>query len=229
MDKERFDALCLQEQAADGGIGTLGEKRLHRVLKTYFEPRAACREQPFAGYVADILNEEGVTEVQTRNYGALRKKLDAFLPLGPVRVVCPLPARKWISWVDPATGEISARRPSPKHGAPIDAFYSGFLEFQIFCCLVHLPGQLLHIDSAAALQEFLCLSGQFLIFRLGNLSPAGGTTLTDKKLQAGPALPNIPGEGAAAGGKLKDPQGFIHTFFRSPRAHIGPKILRPVV
>ena len=123
MDKERFDALCLQEQAADGGIGTLGEKRLHRVLKTYFEPRAACRERPFAGYVADILNEEGVTEVQTRNYGALRKKLDAFLPLGPVRVVCPLPARKWISWVDPATGEISARRPSPKHGAPIDAFY----------------------------------------------------------------------------------------------------------
>lgn len=39
MDKERFDALCLQEQAADGGIGTLGEKRLHRVLKVYFEPR----------------------------------------------------------------------------------------------------------------------------------------------------------------------------------------------
>lgn len=123
MDKERFDALCLQEQAADGGIGTLGEKRLHRVLKVYFEPRPACREQPLAGYVADILNEEGVTEVQTRNYGALRKKLAAFLPLMPVRVVCPLPARKWVSWVDPATGEVSRRHPSPKRGAPIDAFY----------------------------------------------------------------------------------------------------------
>ena len=72
------------------------------MLKVYFEPRPACREQPLAGYVADILNEEGVTEVQTRNYGALRKKLAAFLPLMPVRVVCQLCIRD-----SPATMEVS--------------------------------------------------------------------------------------------------------------------------
>lgn len=137
MDRERFDALCRSGGAApDGGIGTLGEKRLHQLLKLYFEPRAACREQPCAGFVADILNEDGITEVQTRNYFALQRKLAVFLPLGPVRVVLPLPARKWVCWIDPDTGELSPRHLSPKRGCAFDAFY----ELQHIAPLLGAPG-----------------------------------------------------------------------------------------
>ena len=123
LDVERFQMLCLQGHPADGGIGTLREKSLHRILKLYVEPVPALREQPFGGFVADILHPDEVIEIQTRSYFSLRKKLELLLPLRPVRVVCPLAAAKWIIWVDPETGALSPRRRSPKQGGYLDAFY----------------------------------------------------------------------------------------------------------
>lgn len=153
-DLERFAALCRQQQPPDGGIGSLGEKQLHRVLKAYFEPRPEYRERPLAGYVADILNEQGVTEIQTRSFAALRPRLEAFLPLAPVRVVYPLPARKWVQWIEPGTGALSEPHLSPKKGAPIDAFY----ELIHLAPLLGRPGlslQLLFFDA----QELRWLNG----------------------------------------------------------------------
>ena len=54
----------------------------------------------------------------------LREKLDAFLPLYHVTVVYPIPASKWITWIDPETGELEKRSRSPKKGS----FYSAFRE-----------------------------------------------------------------------------------------------------
>ena len=123
VDTARFLELCRQTHPSDGGIGTLQEKSLHRVLKLYFEPDPALREQPFCGFVADILHRDEVIEIQTRGYFSLRNKLEALLAQRPVRVVCPLAAAKWIVWVDPETGELSPRRRSPKRGGYLDAFY----------------------------------------------------------------------------------------------------------
>lgn len=124
MDTERFAALCRQEAfSPEGGIGTLGEKRLHALIKRYLEPRADCREVKLGRVVADICNESGVTEVQTGSYTALARKLPRLLAQYPVTVVCPVAAQKQLVWIDPATGELTAPRKSPKKGDFCDACY----------------------------------------------------------------------------------------------------------
>ncbi len=100
------------------GIGTLGEKTLHAAVKFYLEPDSARHEVPYLGFVADILNEAGVTEIQTRSFDKLRRKLAVFLEQGPVTLACPLPHEKYLLWLDPDSGEVSRRRKSPKTGQP---------------------------------------------------------------------------------------------------------------
>ncbi len=122
----RFKECCeaFQLIARDStGIGTLGEKTLHAILKLYLEPDVACHEQPSHGFVVDILNEAGVTEIQTAGFHLLRRKIDRFLPGLPLRIVYPIPARKQISWFDPSTGEELNRRLSPKKGLRSDALF----------------------------------------------------------------------------------------------------------
>lgn len=126
FDPERFlavrDAVCRAEREQKG-IGTLGEKTLHAVLKTYYEPLAGFHEQKLGRYVADILNEEGVTEIQTRHLSVMKPKLEAFLAVTHVTVVHPVVRTKWLSWVDPETGETTKKRKSPKTGTVYDAFW----------------------------------------------------------------------------------------------------------
>ena len=113
----------LAAERAQNGIGTLAEKSLHRVLKAYYEPLGALHEQKIGRYVADILNEDGIIEIQTRSLSAMRKKLEAFLEVAHVTVIHPVVHYKWLSWLNPETGEISAKRKSPKTGKIYDAFW----------------------------------------------------------------------------------------------------------
>lgn len=109
--------------AASGrGIGTLGEKTLHTALKRYIEPDCSWHEVKIGPYVADIMTDTGVTEIQTRGFSNLRKKLEYLLERCRVTVVYPVPHEKWISWIDPDTGEVSAKRKSPKAGTPAEIF-----------------------------------------------------------------------------------------------------------
>lgn len=125
MDRERFQAACRKITAAQRErkqIGTLGEKTLHAVLKEYLSPHEGAQEVKLGSYYADIADENGITEIQTRCLGNLRKKLSFFLSVSPVTVVYPIPRIKYLVWVDPETGEASARRKSPKTGKPWDCF-----------------------------------------------------------------------------------------------------------
>ena len=54
-----------------GGIGTLGEKSLHAALKLYYEPDSSRHEIPVGQYVADIVNEEGIIEIQTKHLSSM--------------------------------------------------------------------------------------------------------------------------------------------------------------
>lgn len=127
MDKSLFrqacDTVINKERLSSGGIGTLGEKTLHSVLKSYFEPDAACHEIKIGRYVADILNDNGVIEIQTRQFSALRQKLAFFLEQSIVTVVYPVAETKWLFWIDEVTGEVTKRRKSPKIGKPHEVFY----------------------------------------------------------------------------------------------------------
>lgn len=113
----------LGETYDTGGIGTYMEKSLHRILKLYFEPDERLHEVSYLGKIADIMNESGITEVQTRSFGNLRDKLEKFLPTAHVTVVYPLHYEKYIRLIDRESGEISERKKSTKKCRVYDAFY----------------------------------------------------------------------------------------------------------
>ena len=123
MDKERFKEACetvISHERIRSGIGTLGEKSTHAVLKRYYEPDESCHEVPVGSFVADIVGENGIIEIQTRQFNKLLKKLEQFLEFSRVTVVYPVSAKKSIIWIDPETGEIAERRTSPKKGRIYD-------------------------------------------------------------------------------------------------------------
>ena len=108
--------------AFDGGIGTLSEKTLHSVLKYYLEPCDDFHEVALCGFVADIMRDGCITEVQTRGFDRLREKLRAFLPEHPVTVVLPIAKTRWYTVIDEESGEVSKKRKSPRYGSIYDAF-----------------------------------------------------------------------------------------------------------
>ena len=113
--------VALGGMQSQSGIGTLGEKTLHSVIKHYIEPDRAKHEVKVGAYVADIITDGGIIEIQTRAFDKLRKKLAVFLEISHVTLVYPLPKTKWLLWVDGETGEVSKKRKSPKHGVVNDA------------------------------------------------------------------------------------------------------------
>ena len=125
IDTERFLQArkeALGRVGGAGGIGTLSEKALHAALKSYYEPDFESREVKVGSFVADIVGENGIIEIQTRGFDRLGRKLDAFLEAARVTVVYPVVPKRGLCWVDPETGEIFEKRKSPKKGAVYDVF-----------------------------------------------------------------------------------------------------------
>lgn len=125
LDQEKFlaaRAAALERTKGESGIGTLSEKALHAALKAYYEPDVESREVSLGGYVADIVGEDGIIEIQTRGFDRLRDKLDAFLEFTRVTVVYPIVKQRWLCWIDPETGEVSPKKKSPKKQIPFDVF-----------------------------------------------------------------------------------------------------------
>jgi len=126
VNQARFQAACqtiCNAERARSGIGTLGEKTLHAVLKHHFAPDPACHEVRVGSFVADIVTAGGIMEIQTRSFEKLAKKLAAFLECAPVTLVYPLPRTKWLIWMDEQTGEMTKKRKSPKQGTMADAVF----------------------------------------------------------------------------------------------------------
>ena len=123
FNRSRFLQVC-RDICAEGhprfNIGTYKEKKLHLILKNYFEPLTSCQEIPYCGYVADIRNGEGITEIQTSGFASMNGKLEAFLPDSAVTLVFPIAEKKWVTWIEPESGEIQPRHRSPKKGALTD-------------------------------------------------------------------------------------------------------------
>ena len=118
----RARETVLKENYDSGGIGTLSEKTLHKILKYYLEPSSRYHEIEYMGSVLDVKNETGIFEIQTRAYEKLLPKLKKLLYTEKVTVVCPLATNKSIRWVDEDTGEISKPRRSNKRENIFDAF-----------------------------------------------------------------------------------------------------------
>ena len=126
--KITFAKLCHEEllrQKERDGIGLYAEKRLHSVLKRWMyddfsahEQKVPQRDGKISRFVADILTPEGeIIEIQTGDLFRLARKIAFYMEKTDLKVtlVHPLAAQKWVSWMDPTTGEVSARRRSPRH------------------------------------------------------------------------------------------------------------------
>ena len=114
-----FDSTCQRVLLTDRqtyGIGGLGERGLHKILKYYIEPDETRHEIKIGGFVADILRDGEIVEIQTRDFAPLRRKLPVYLQDYHVTVVYPVVCEKRIHWIDPVSGEISGGRRSPKAG-----------------------------------------------------------------------------------------------------------------
>lgn len=157
MDESSFAAACRAVQQtgrADQGVGTLGEKTLHTVLKRMIEPDMSRHEVKLGRYTADVFNERGVFEVQTRSRHKLKPKLTALLPYYPVTVVIPVVETKWLLTMDPETGELKDRRKSPKRGKvagllPELVYLKSLLKDQnLSFLLVRLEGEELRLPVA---------------------------------------------------------------------------------
>lgn len=126
IDEKRFEEVkdnFIHSARARYGIGTLQEKTVHGILKDYYAPDKGMQEIPVNGFVADIFTGEQIIEIQTAHFDKMRRKLDSFLAEYPVTIVYPIPRRKWISWIDEASGECSSKRKSPVEGNVYRAFY----------------------------------------------------------------------------------------------------------
>ncbi len=126
MNRSLFEQACgkvLNSESKPNGIGTLGEKTLHAVIKNYFEPDPAKHEIKIGSYIADIVNDQGILEVQTRQFNKLRNKLEVFLSVSDVTVIYPVAHTKWLIWIDEQTGETTKKRKSPKTGQPYDILF----------------------------------------------------------------------------------------------------------
>ncbi len=120
-------ALC-----AERGIGRLGEKSVHGILKFLLDADLTHHEIKLPeGPVADIYDGEVITEIQTGSYPALAKKLARLLPHYKVRVVCPIVRDRYLHYINKEDGSIEKGRKSPLHGgrasslvplAALDAF-----------------------------------------------------------------------------------------------------------
>ncbi len=97
------------------GIGMLRETGLHAALKRWYAQPGDEFETTLDGYVIDIRRGGLLIEIQTRSFFSMRRKLLALAERYPVRVVHPVPERKWIVRLDRRGREIVRRR-SPKAG-----------------------------------------------------------------------------------------------------------------
>lgn len=155
--RELFESACdkmLFSGRERAGIGTLGEKTLHAVIKWYLDPTGECHEKKVHSYYADVLCADQIFEIQTRNFDKLRPKLKSFLNEYRVEIVYPIPCSKWISWIDPGTGEITKKRKSPKIGSPYEIFTELYkIKFDLLSD--HLSLRILLID----IDEYRYLNG----------------------------------------------------------------------
>jgi len=157
VDKALFSEACqrmIGVRQGQNGIGTLREKTIHSVLKYYYAPNPAYHEVKIGSYVADICVDGEIFEVQTRNFNTMRGKLDYFLQEHDVTIIYPVPHTKWLSWLDPETGELTPKRKSPKTGT----YYQIFRELYRIKMFLNNP-RLHFIISLIDVEETRYLNG----------------------------------------------------------------------
>lgn len=99
----------------------MNEYSLHSDIKRIYSLPGDHFEVKLDNYIVDILRGQLVIEVQTKNFSALKEKLQMLTEKHQVRLVYPLPEKKWITHITKDNTVISKRK-SPKKGKLSDLF-----------------------------------------------------------------------------------------------------------
>lgn len=104
-------------------IGELSEKGVHNSLKNYLEPNKNNQEIRIGKYIADIVNNKGIIEIQTKSFKKLIPKLDYYISEKlNVKIVYPLEVTRYIVRKDMYDNVISERK-APHRGVKQDILY----------------------------------------------------------------------------------------------------------
>jgi hypothetical protein len=109
-------------KAKSNGIGTLQETSLHASLKEWYRQPGDSLEVLVDGFVIDIVRGETLIEIQTRNFSAIKRKLQCLLEKHPLRLVYPISREKWIISQSIDGNENLQRRKSPRRAEMVDLF-----------------------------------------------------------------------------------------------------------
>jgi len=104
------------------GIGLLNEKPLHALLKEWYARPGDRFEVPVDGFVIDIVRDDLLLEIQTRNFAYIKSKLAKLVRSHPTRLVYPIAREKWIVRQAKKGSRTVTRRKSPKRGRVEDLF-----------------------------------------------------------------------------------------------------------
>ena len=105
------------------GIGLINEKPLHASLKQWYARPGDRFEVPVDGFVIDIVRDDLLIEIQTRNFASINSKLCKLTRSYQVRLVYPVVQEKWIVRSATNDSRTAVRRKSPKRGRLEDLFW----------------------------------------------------------------------------------------------------------
>ena len=108
---------------AMSGIGLLNEKPLHASLKQWYARPGDRFEVPVDRFVVDIVRDDLLIEIQTRNFSSINTKLCELTRSYEVRLVYPIVQEKWIVRSGTKGANMTVRRKSPKRGQLEDLFW----------------------------------------------------------------------------------------------------------
>ncbi|WP_181306908.1 hypothetical protein [Rufibacter sp. XAAS-G3-1] len=108
--------------AERNGINLQNERSLHAGLKRWYAQPQDRFEVPVDGFVIDLVRGPQLVEIQTRNFSAIRPKLQTLLQDHPVHLLHPITFEKWVVQVDGKGTSVLSRRKSTYRGALTDLF-----------------------------------------------------------------------------------------------------------
>jgi hypothetical protein len=99
----------------------MNEFSLHSEIKKVYSLPGDQFEVKLGNYIVDILRENLIIEVQTKNFSAIKEKLQTLTKKHQVRLIYPLPEKKWITHITKDHLVLNTRK-SPKKGKLTDLF-----------------------------------------------------------------------------------------------------------
>lgn len=103
-------------------IGTLNEGPLHEALKARYAIPGSATECEIDGFIADVVVNGRIIEIQTGKFSPLKRKLSKLLETRMVKLVHPIARNRYIVKASSDSGAVISRRKSPKHGKVHDVF-----------------------------------------------------------------------------------------------------------